>query len=659
MMFDGRDLTRSPRHRRRPPPLDTKRSTPEAPDAEAVGRVLADSPVGFVWGQVRRDNGGVADVTFLAVNEAFERQTGLKDVRGRNLKEIMPAIKPDVSALEAFGRVVATGRSERFDAFFAPLKAWFTISVSRCGADQFLALFDDITDSKLAENRLRESETRLREVLENALDASYKRDLLADRYEYLSPVIEAITGYKAEEVKHLPMSFILENVHPDDRPAVEAVREGARDDVGGGAGQVDYRVRRKDGRYVWLRDRFKVMHDSNGKPEAVIGSVADIDDQKRLESALRESEANLRAVLDASEEEMFLWSADGTLLTLNQVAACRMGGRVGDIVGRNVEDLLSAESRELGTPPITRALASGQRVRFEDERQGRWMANTAQPIVDGEGRVVRLAVYSRDLTELKQAEKRLEAEQDALRESERRYRTLAAENAALAAQAERHAELKAALLDDMNHRVKNGLSLILSIINIETRRSGSRQRRLRSVLLGLEARIASLAVVHNLLTSGEPGPLPLVIVVETVIRSALAAGTPRLDVRLDMTSDDYAKATMLPAQRAAALALVLNELTINSVKHAWPRGGRGRLRVSVSTRRDPAPAWCVEFSDNGVGWPADVLDGHREGVGLRLVRLAAQSPLDAAVVLAQGAPGASVELIIRKSGAGTGPRGPA
>jgi PAS domain S-box-containing protein len=646
-MFDGEDLTRIRRRRRSArPAVGSKRGMQAHSDVESVARALAGSLTGFAWGQLLYHDGTIQDVTFLAVNESFERHAGLADVRGRRVTELFPGTRLGARALETLERVVTTGRSERFDAFFGPLKTWFAVSVSRCASDQVLALFDDITESKLTEERLRESESRLREVLENALDASYKRDLRADTYEYVSPVITALSGYAPEELKGLPMAAIVDRVHPDDVQAVEVARAAAGADVGRGVGQVDFRIRRRDERYVWLRDRFKVMHDSNGTPTAVIGSVADIDEQKRFESALRDSEASLRAVLDASDESMSLWTADGTLLTVNRVAAERMGQSAEELVGGKVADILPTAARDAGGSHIARAFATGQRATFEDERNGRWMANTVQPIVDADGRVARIAVYSRDLTERRKADARLRAEQEALRESEQRYRALAADNARLASEARSLADTKAALLEDTNHRVKNGLSLILSIINMETRRSRSTQRDLRAVLLGLEGRIASLAVVHDLLASRDKAPLALVAVATTVIRSALAAGTPRFDVSFELTADDDAKAALLPARRATALALVLNELTVNSVKHAWPRGGPGRLCVAVSTRRDPAPAWRIEFRDDGVGWPGDVLDGGREGVGLRLVRLAAQSPLDATVVLKPVVAGAAVELTI-------------
>lgn len=66
-----------------------------------------------------------------------------------------------------------------------------------------LGVFEDINERKQAEIALLESESRFREVLESSVDASYKRDLLADRYAYMSPVVERIAGYTSAEMAAL------------------------------------------------------------------------------------------------------------------------------------------------------------------------------------------------------------------------------------------------------------------------------------------------------------------------------------------------------------------------------------------------------------------------------------------------------------------------
>ncbi len=85
----------------------------------------------------------------------------------------------------------------------------------------------DITGRKRAEEALRESEQRFRSVLENSLDIAYRRDLLHNRYDYISPVVEQIAGFIADEMSKFSNDDFLARIHPDDVGADAAgVRSG-------------------------------------------------------------------------------------------------------------------------------------------------------------------------------------------------------------------------------------------------------------------------------------------------------------------------------------------------------------------------------------------------------------------------------------------------
>ena len=102
------------------------------------------------------------DFVYIEVNPAFETLTGLKDVAGKALSEVIPGLRESNPELfETYGRVVRTGVPESFELYAQPLRMWFAISVYRSAPEHFVAVFDVITARKLAEEALRRQAAEL------------------------------------------------------------------------------------------------------------------------------------------------------------------------------------------------------------------------------------------------------------------------------------------------------------------------------------------------------------------------------------------------------------------------------------------------------------------------------------------------------------------
>ena len=100
-------------------------------------------------------DGEPPDLVYLSVNEAFGKLTGLRGVEGRKISEVIPGIQQtDPELLETYGRVARTGTPERFETFVEALAMWLSISVYSPAKDQFVAVFDVITERKRAEAAL-------------------------------------------------------------------------------------------------------------------------------------------------------------------------------------------------------------------------------------------------------------------------------------------------------------------------------------------------------------------------------------------------------------------------------------------------------------------------------------------------------------------------
>ncbi len=113
---------------------------------------------GLAYCKMIFDQGRPQDFIYLQVNAAFESLTGLKNVVGKKVSEVIPGIREsDAELFEIYGRVALTGKPETFERYVEALKMWFSLSVYSPRKGYFVAVFDVITDRKKLEEQLRQS----------------------------------------------------------------------------------------------------------------------------------------------------------------------------------------------------------------------------------------------------------------------------------------------------------------------------------------------------------------------------------------------------------------------------------------------------------------------------------------------------------------------
>jgi len=276
----------------------------------------------------------------------------------------------------------------------------------------------DITDRKKAEEALRESEMRFRHILENSQDASYRRNLKAGRYDYLSPVITKLTGYSVDEMSTMSERVVTEHIHPDDREQVARIFGDALSGLSR-TYRVEYRFMCRDGQYRWMNDLGSIMLDERGKQQFLVGSLRDITERKQVEAEIIVLSNAFRAALDP----VLIFDMQGNVVNANE-AAHKLFER--NDVGVNALESVAPEDKERIAVALQGLITSGRPsiVQFSIvTRSGRRVPLEASGniMLDASGKPVGIVVVERDLTERKRAV-------EALRESEERYRLLA-ENA--------------------------------------------------------------------------------------------------------------------------------------------------------------------------------------------------------------------------------------
>jgi PAS domain S-box-containing protein len=194
---------------------------------------------------------------------------------------------------------------------------------------------------------------------------------------------------------------------------------------------------------------------------------------------------------------------------------------------------------------------------------------------------------------------------------------------------------KAILLQELQHRVANSLQIIASVLLLKARAVKSEETRVH--LHETHARVMSLAAVqqHLSFSIGEVEVRPyLVKLCDSLSASMMPSSRP---LTLGVKADDV----KLSSHEAVSLGLIVTELVINALKHAFPDGRGGAIAVAY---RVTGPGWTLSVSDNGVGRAQTRAPNARPGLGTSIVEGLAKQ-LGAMVAIRDGQPGTTVAIV--------------
>jgi PAS domain S-box-containing protein len=228
------------------------------------------------------DRGRPLDFVYLDVNSAFVRLTGLKHAIGRKVTEVFPGVKelhPEV--FEIYGRVALTGRPEKFEIEFKPAGTWFSISVYSTEKEYFVAVFDDITPRKRAEEELLKSETKYRELVQNANSIILRRNPEGN-VTFFNEFAQSFFGYTEDEIigRNI-VGAIVPETESTGRDLAFIIR-----DIGEHPEKYTTNENEnilKNGERVWVAWTNKAIRDENGNIVEILGIGNDITARKRAE----------------------------------------------------------------------------------------------------------------------------------------------------------------------------------------------------------------------------------------------------------------------------------------------------------------------------------------------------------------------------------------
>lgn len=306
---------------------------------------------------------------------------------------------------------------------------------------QVLLAFAGITanalERKWAEESLRESEARLRVIVENVYDLVYVFDLKGI-VTYISPSVRHY-GYEADEIIG---HHINEFIHKDDISMVAGAFLSSLEK--GEEPSFDMRMVRKDGEIVWVWGHSQAIQDEHGKATQYIGILRDYTDRKNTESrmeaafeALRESETKYRLLADRMIDTLWMMDLDLNLTYISPHAQKRRGYTVEEIAALPLDkqitpaslklalDIFIEEKSKLMADPNHSVERTLDLEYYRKDGTTFWNENKISLIRDENGNPVSILGEGRDITERKKAEAEREAALESLKESEKRYRLLA------------------------------------------------------------------------------------------------------------------------------------------------------------------------------------------------------------------------------------------
>jgi PAS domain S-box-containing protein len=339
------------------------------------------------------------DHTILRYNKAGYEMLGMtpEEVKGRKCYELIGRDQPcEVCATRA---AVRSKKQERLEKYVPEmgryLECWSTPVLDERGDVQLIVEhLHDVTDRVLAMEALRESEATARALLNAPTDAIS----LVGADGRVIDVNETMTRRYGKDREAVIGRHVGEIFPPEvARGRIERLTWVLSSGVP---------VRFEEpGLTGWYDTVIYPIRDEAGRIVRVAVIARDITDRKQMEERLVESEERFRALLDATSDLASLIDGEGTLLALNDVLALRLGGSVESLVGKKVYDFYTPEAARIRKAVADEVIATGRPVRFTDDCAERVYASTVYPVPDSQGKVGRVAVIARDITEQRQLER--------------------------------------------------------------------------------------------------------------------------------------------------------------------------------------------------------------------------------------------------------------
>jgi len=455
-----------------------------------------------------------------------------------------------------------------------------------------LAVAKDITEQKLSERKLQESEEHFRLIFE---DGSIAMALVNSdfRFTQVNKAFITFLGYSQAELVKMTFAQITDQEFIEQD--IEQIKRLLNREIAIYRTEKRYITRHK--KTVWGLAQVSVMYNKTGEFLSLLVTINNITERKRAEESLLESQDIFNQFMLNSPIYVFFKDKNIRSLRLSRNFEQMLGRPLVELLGKTMDELFPSEFARKMVADDLRILEEGKLTELEEELNGRYYSTTKFPIYI-DGKPMYLAGYTIDITSRKLAGDTIKA---ALNEKE-------------------------ILLREVHHRVKNNLQVVSSLLNLQANKI--KDKAFKETLEQSRNRIRSIALVHEkLYQTGNFAEINLKEYSRSLVTELFrvyVADPQKIHIRTEIEDVN------IPLIYAIPCGLILNEIISNSLKYAFPADKDFKIKPEIFIKLKTLPSKSLQLcaGDNGIGLPADYQLTESSSLGLYLIRILATEQLD-------------------------------